>query len=355
MFKNVVDIVSVIKSNFFVLMFALSAFLVAHAESNDKKYIIKEYTLNKHIRKKFELMVNDISIDPYKAPDEYTVLAGEKLEKLLPDEIKKEIRKMNSHEGPDLIIIHNFPVDSSIPETPRDGKRPLANTKGFVSEAAMLSIGYLLNVKPFYKRADKDETVINQIIPINTDKYENQFSSFGSKLELLPHTENAYERNPLKYFSLLCLRGDPKVATNLIFFDDVLLYVEENHPDRSEWLRNIISKPLFIMASGAYKKSIEETMQPILEFKENGGTILHLNLNPRRTVGATTETEHAITLLREIITSYKFRREYYKKIYLSSGDYILFKNWKVLHSRDAFPIDIMNWRWLQRCYFNPEL
>lgn len=332
------------------------------------KIALNEYTLDKEISKNFEIIINDIQIDPYGDPSEYSILVGQQLEKLLPEKIKNEIRKMNSTESPGLIIIHNFPIDSFIPETPRNSKRPpsrmftkskddftLAKSKGFVSEAAILAVGYLLNVDPFYEEEEKDRTIINQIIPINDSKYEDSLSTFGSKFELLPHTESIYQVPPLKYFSLLCLRGDPKVATSIIFFEKIISYISTFYPDRIEWVLNLISKPLFIMSSGpTHENSKSQVILPILEADGGREDILRLNLNPGRTVGITPEADEVVNFLREIITSEKFKRDNSEKIYLNSGDFILFKNWKVMHSRDAFSIDEDNWRWLQRCYFKDK-
>ncbi|MBP6952567.1 MAG: TauD/TfdA family dioxygenase [Alphaproteobacteria bacterium] len=345
---------------FVITSFVLHSFALESAANENNHKIIKEFTLDKNIRKEFEVMVEHTLIDPYENPHIYSGIAGKTLEKLLPNELKKEIRLMDEG-GADLIIIHNFPIDSHIPITPKDSTRPpskflsdsnLENAKGFVSEASILGLGYFLDAAPFYKKEEKDGTVINQIISIKNDQYKSQRSSYGSSLELFPHTENVYQVPPLKYFTLLCLRGDPKVATSLIFFDDMLSYIKKLYPQNTQKIIRIMKQPLFIMSSGpSHGNSKSQSILPIIENTEKGETIFRLNLNPERTVGTTPEAEEVVTLLRKVITSKDFRERYYKRIYLSEGDLILFNNWRVMHARDAFEIDPKYWRWLQRCYF----
>lgn len=198
---------------------------------------------------------------------------------------------------------------------------------------------------------EKLGTPIHQIIPVNDDIHKAQASSFGSQVEFLPHTENVYQIPPLKFFTLLCLRGDPKVATRIIFLNDILSFIQIESPEKYHKIVEDMKKSLYTMTSGpSFQASRIEEVLPILEETVTGETIFRLNVNPGRTDGVTEEAAETVQFLKDVILSKKFS-PFYQSIHLKKGDLILFNNWKIMHSRDSFEIDPMNWRWLQRCYF----
>jgi len=345
----------------YIFLMFLVVFLLDIADGFTSSRKIEEFTLKEDIPTCFEKEIGD-NADSYLDFLNQVGVAGGILEKILPENLKKSISDLDSKNGADLIVVHNFPVDSKIPPTPEDSKRPPSKyscisleecrrAKGFVSEAAILGVAHLLRAKPYYAATEKDGTIINQIVSLEGRKYKAQASSYGSSLELLPHTENVYQIPPLKYFSLLCLRGDPKVATSIIFVKDIFDALKKKYPMEYKNIFKTMSKPLFIMSAGpSHDKKIAKSILPILELGEDGDFLFRLNLNEGRTVGINKEARKTVKILRNLITSDWFKKNYFYKIHLNKGDYILFNNWKVMHARDAFEIDPKNRRWLQRCY-----
>ena len=357
------------KERAFLLLFILSLHLFSFSASESsepeeffasgKISSIAEYTLSTSVRERLkEVLPSDV--DPYVDPRCFTDIGASSLKDILPRDLLERMESMRTSCGPDVLIIHNFPIDERIPPTPIDGKRPPSLlyeptnslSKGFLSEASILCMGGFLGSVPVFDEDEKDGTCINQIIPIDDPIYKGQQSSFGSSVSFSPHTENVYQIPPLKFFSLTCLRGDPKVATRIIFVNHIMDFIKRKFPDRFEGLLSTMKKDIFVMRTGpSFEKTSLDAVLPIVQ-DLGGELVFRLNLNEGRTEGTTAEAVEAVEFLRSVILSGEFQSsEEIKKIYLKEGDYILFNNWRVMHARDSFEIDEERWRWLQRCYF----
>lgn len=320
---------------------------------------IVEYTLPEIYSDRFNELFKDETKDPYLEWDYYRDRAKENLSKVLPPSLLQTIKNMRTLNNPTALIVHNMPIDSEIPPTPHNGNRPPKkgqnNGKGYVSEATILGVCSLLDACPDYDEREKDGTYINQIIPRNDAKSKSVASSFGSEVPFYAHTENVYQEPPLKFFSLLCLRGDPKVATSMIFRDKILDYIR-NHsttiPAFGDWVIEEMQKPQFIMKSGpSFENARVEQILPILTTSNEREQVFRFNANPGRMSGINETAEFIVDYLKNILTSSDFLDKSRTEVVLSKGDFLLFNNWEVMHARDSFKIDKQNWRWLQRCYF----
>jgi alpha-ketoglutarate-dependent taurine dioxygenase len=321
---------------------------------------IVEYNLPKECTAKMNSLVASESIDPYKNWEHYRTYAKEVVTQVMPSEFLAIIHNMRHHNQPTALIVHDMPVDENIPATPLTGNRPPykgeLDGKGYVSETSLLGLCSLLGAHPDYDENEKDGTYINQIIPRDDAKSKTVASSFGSEVPFHPHTENVYSEPPLKFFSLLCLRGDPQVATSMIFLDHILEYIKQNphhSPSVNASVLNEIKKAQFMMKSGPSFEGRKghEVVLPILTNNEKGERVYRFNANPNR-VAATNETsEFVISYLKTLLTSREFLDKCKTSVHLKKGDLLLFNNWEVMHARDSFKIDKENWRWLQRCYF----
>jgi hypothetical protein len=209
-----------------------------------------EYTLPPEVSEKFNDIMKDSTQDPYHNWQEYVGKAEAALRKVLPEDLTEVMLRMRRSRAPTVLIVHGMPIDNVIPETPRHGNRP--HNKGYVSETTLLGICGLLRTKVDFDEREKDGMYINQIIPRDDAQSKEESSSFGSEIPFYPHTENVYSEPPLKFFELLCLRGDPKVATGVIFLDKILEYVKDNPPAGMsfEQFMEEIQKSQFVMRSG---------------------------------------------------------------------------------------------------------
>lgn len=326
-----------------------------------------EYTLPEACSLTLNKYLEGISVDPYKNWDEYRFFAEDALLRFIPEDLKKILKKMKMGGDPTLLILHNVPIDLYIPPTPTHGNRPdlkkydeygkeifNPDAKGCTSETVLMGMCSLLNAHPDYDEKEKDGTYINQIIPIDNEKSKSKISSAGSERTFEFHTENIYQEKPLKFLALLCLRGDPKVATRLVFLDVILKRMREKpHPAMShEELLRQMQLPHFVMMTGpSFGEHSIKTILPILSKNAFGDRVFRFNVNEDRVVGITPEAEAVVEYLRELLSDGDFKAQHSTAIYLKAGDLILFNNWEVMHARDAFKIDPNNWRWLQRCYF----
>lgn len=314
---------------------------------------VLEYTLDEQVSHAFNNLMGKETSDPYKDWNLYKVIAKEALEKVLPEDLKQIILHMRSSNEPTALIVHNMPIDTNIPETPQNGIRPpiagQPGGKGYVSESLLFGLCSILNATPDFDENEKDGTYINQIIPKNDEESKKVASSAGSEIPFYAHTENVYTRTPLKFFSLLCLRGDPKVFTSMIFLDDILEYIKQ---DKREDVIEEMKKPQFLMKSGPSfgNKAKRIELLPILD-EINGERIYRFNANVDRVEGINNTAKEVVAYLTKILKSEEFLAKNKVSINLKKGDLLLFNNWEVMHARDSFIIDKENWRWLQRCYF----
>ena len=314
---------------------------------------VVDYTLNENVSKKFNDLMNVETKDAYKNWDHYKVVAKDALEKVLPEDLKGIIYNMRHTNVPTALVVHNMPIDNVIPPTPQNGIRPPVigqeHGKGYVSESSLLGLCSMLDSYPDFDENEKDGTYINQIIPRDDAKSKAVASSNGSEIPFFAHTENVYSPKPLKFFSLLCLRGDPKVSTSMLFLEDILAAIKA---DGKEGMIEEMKVAQFIMKSGPSFEGKERRLinLPILE-QIDGERIYRFNANFDRVEGANERAKEIVTYLTNLLKSKEFFDANKVSVTLSKGDLLLFNNWEVMHARDAFTIDKSNWRWLQRCYF----
>jgi hypothetical protein len=333
------------------------------------KYI--EYTLSPDVSEKFNAIANHIKYDPYV---EWTLClkqAENALRSVIPQDLIAIVLRMRHSNEPAVLIIHKMPVDTYIPKTPEHGNRPDCKkydsngheihnetAKGFVSEMVLCAMCSLLQSKPDFDVREKDGTYIHQIIPRDDDKSKEEASSAGSEIPFYPHTENVYSQPPLKFFQLLCLRGDPKVSTGVLFLDLILEQIKHSPPAglSYEQLLMELQKPQFIMCSGPSfgTNTGDAVALPILTTNQQGKRIFRFNANPHRVKPTNVLSEKIINHLCSFLIDPKNQILCGIKITLMKGDYLLFNNWEIMHARETFTIDKNNWRWLQRMYLMIE-
>lgn len=324
-----------------------------------KTQIIVEYTLDESISVFVNEELQNVNINPYENWEFYKNISKEVLLKYLPNDLIEIIKSMKNNNETAVLIIHNFPVDSVIPKTPQTGDCPPnkfndpINGKGFVSEICILGLCSLFGAHPDYDENEKDGTYIHQIIPRNDGKSMSEISSYGSSIAFGPHTENVHQEPALKFFSLLGLRGDPKVNTNIILLDDILEYLKNNLPEGKtfEWFIEQMKKDYIQKTGPTFGRYQGSIMAPILTINKNGERKFKFNTTNNRTVGCDEDSCFVANHIKEMLLSKDFKQKCFTNLNLKRGTLLLFNNWEVMHGRDAFQLDPENWRWLQRCYF----
>lgn len=342
-----------------VFIFSFYTFFIPYVRHSHSK--IMEYTLSESVNKTFNESIQFMMEDPYENWSLCKDFSEKVIIKTFPKKVINALQKMGDKNGLQAIILHNVPIDRIIPETPRDGKR--STEKSFISESLLLGLCGLLDCDPFLTFANahmlsKDSKlknsplVIHQIIPLDDERSKLTHSSSGSAVSFDPHTEAVQCTRPITFFMLYCLRGDPKVATNLIFLDDLLFFIKQ-HPMSDLSYQEFVAelkKPQFIMRNSAdITTSFFEVILPIL-IEEDEERIFRFDSNGARVEGINPTAQKIVKYLKKVLNDEDFNAYYVRKFYLKSRDLLIFNNLQILHARDAFTLDPHNWRWLQRLY-----
>lgn len=358
--------------NSFLLIFlaatiSFGATFAPLTSSNDGKIVVRkvktqtivEYTLDASVSEAVNKELQDASVCPYENWEYYKEISKHILMRSLPQDLIEIILRMKNNNEPAVLIVHNFPVDEFIPETPRSGDCPPSkfidpiHGKGFVSEISLLGLCSILGAHPDYDENEKDGTYIHQIIPRNDAKSIGEISSYGSAIAFGPHTENVHQEPALKFFSLLGLRGDVKVDTSILLLDDILDYLKNNLPEGKtfEWFMDQMGKDYIQKTGPTFGKHQSSILCPILTITEKGERKFKFNTTNNRTVGCDEDTLFVSDFIKNMLLSDELQKKCFTNINLKRGTLLLFNNWEVMHGRCGFNIDPNNWRWLQRCYF----
>ncbi|ODS22651.1 hypothetical protein AB835_13000 [Candidatus Endobugula sertula] len=207
-----------------------------------------------------------------------------------------------------------------------------------------------IGLHPVVYYGENDGQLIRNVVP-HQDSVDD-ISSHGSKKTFGPHVDNPdlplfnnYVRpsvtSPDK-LSLFCVRQDPNVPTGLILLDDVLSRLDHHTIE-------VLMMPIFKIkrpdsfTTGNKNNVIEQ--KPILE-KDNYGNYVsrfdaHRVFSDYDVGNSAIEAFTKVSLCDDVINSF----------YMKPGDFLLFKNKRVLHSRRGFtPRFDGKDRWLIRVF-----
>jgi len=324
-----------------------------------KTQTIIEYTLDASVSEAVNKELQDANVCPYENWEYYKEKSQNVLMRCLPQDLIEIILRMKNNNESAALIVHNFPVDEFIPETPRSGDCPPSkfidpiNGKGFVSEICLLGLCSILGAHPDFDENEKDGTYIHQIIPRDDAKSIGEISSYGSSIAFGPHTENVHQEPALKFFSLLGLRGDAKVNTSILLLDDILDYLKHHLPEGKtfEWFIQQMGKDYIQKTGPTFGKHQSSILCPILTVDEKGERKFKFNTTNNRTVGCDEDSLFVSEFIKDMLLNEDFQKQCFTNINIKRGTLLLFNNWEVMHGRCGFNIDPDNWRWLQRCYF----
>ena len=194
-----------------------------------------------------------------------------------------------------------------------------------------------------------DDLMIHQVFAWKTKEYINSNTSRGNK-HLDFHTDQAYLSllfDPSKdaqtvapdILAFLGLRRNDKVQTKLIFCDDIMQNLNSNIIDTLKLDQFYFRKP------DAYFDEKKTAFKLPILLKDNNDNFLirwDETVDSRNRISS----ENAIKMVRLAI-----QQSEQHSIFLSPGDFMMFKNKRVLHAREAFnPKYDGTDRWLLRIY-----
>lgn len=263
--------------------------------------------------------------------------AGALFKEAMEEELCSTLRDMTLSSRLPLLLLKGCPVNLKPGPTPETDAHTV--DKGFVEELFLLGLMRALYAKPYHDHLEKKGEVIAQIIALKG--HETERSSRGTA-EFTYHTEHIHLENTIDFLSLLCIKGEPTAATNVLVVDDCV----KGLPD---WVMEGLQKPVFEMRTGpAWPGMKAQQMNSILERDERGGFYIRYNNDlENRLISKTKEAGLVLDYFSKHIKGVEPH-----KIYLQTGDCLLINNRKVMHSRDGYTPST-TWedrRWLLRLY-----
>jgi len=257
---------------------------------------------------------------------------------VLPPPLAHLLRDLARPDGPDAIVLDNFPVDEVLVPTPLDGQRPAG--KPAVSEAVIAGSVGVMGAHMLSYRQEKKGEVLQQLVPIPGEEAK-QSNTGRTKFGL--HTDNANIpfRFRQQFLGLYGLRNEKDVATLVVTLEDIrraispallrkLRYPIYRFPaplsfDLGGW--HVLSEPRSVIWTD--DNGVERIALPRSEFSQEDA-----------------EADEAVNQFREFLDQIEPRR-----VVVGPGRFFIFRDSRVLHGRDAVEGD----RWLQRVYISRTL
>lgn len=244
------------------------------------------------------------------------------------------------------MVIRNCPRDRDIPPTPYSGVLSPKSTP--IACLVSLSLQSLLGIHPVVYEGENDGRLFRHVIPSRTSS--SQKSSHGSRLRFSYHVDNP--DLPLsseavdnisccpEYLSFFGMRCDPRINTTLVNLDDVLGSLPAS-------IINELTYPDFeVRRPDSFATNRRST--PNLAVLVRGLSNEWLcRFDSENTYGMTASAARALDALRILLETRKFDKPHL----LLPGDFMIFKNQRVLHARDGFePQNDGADRWLLRLF-----
>lgn len=234
------------------------------------------------------------------------------------------------------LLLRNVPIDTSLPPTPHDGRRP--DNMPYLSESVGALLGCLLG-DIFSYGDEKEGLLIQNICPVfgQENLQENTGSVF---LEF--HTEDSFHPFPPDYLILMCLRGDRtgQAITATASLGRVIGSLDE------EVIETLAGPNYIIRSSSSFGASKYRRRTAIIGDPQQGRGLV-FDLNGMEALSDV--AEQAMQRLRQAL-----EREAYG-ICLTPGDAIIIDNNKSCHARTGFrPYYDGRDRWLQRIFISRD-
>lgn len=207
----------------------------------------------------------------------------------------------------------------------------------------------LIGVHPVVYFGENQGALLRHVTP---NKFEvDTISSHGSKKDFGPHVDNPdlplFDHFSIPsvispdVLSLFCVRQDLHVPTDVILLDDVIANMD---PSLVETLRMPIYNIQRPDSFGNSKDNVTLN-KPIIELDNCGNYVSRFDIH--RVSSSYQIGKHALA----VFSKEAMNPDILKSFYLSQGDFLIFKNKRVLHSRRAFqPKFDASDRWLMRVF-----
>ncbi|MGV8891747.1 MAG: TauD/TfdA family dioxygenase [Burkholderiaceae bacterium] len=244
------------------------------------------------------------------------------------------------------LLIKGLPIDDLIVSTPKTGYFP--NWATPIAVRAQFSIYGLLNLLPVVYSGENRTKLVRQVVPVASDVANA--SSHGSETTFGYHVDNpdlpllsehsSVTSSCPEYLSLYGVRGDSNVPTIIVSLIDVLNCLTLDD-------LGILQGPFFSIKRPASFDSNQAvtTDLPLLRFDDANGWLCRLDVENVST--DMTFAQEALDRFINLLNTQNFDQDFI----LGKGDFLIFKNQKVLHTRRRFtPRFDGQDRWLMRMF-----
>lgn len=270
----------------------------------------------------------------------------EQAQDVLGPTLTERIRSFAGNPHLTSLIIRNCPHDRDIPPTPYSGVLSPRSTP--IACLVSLSIHSLLGINPVVYEGENNGHLFRHVIP--SRGAVNQKSSHGSRLRFSYHVDNP--DLPLsseaidtasccpEYLSFFGMRCDPRINTTLVNVDALVAALPPKTVSELSTSQFEIHRP------DSFTSNRRKTIGlPVLVKGLSGEWLCRMDCENTHAVNL--EGERALATLKSLLESHRFDEPYL----LLPGDFMIFKNQRVLHARDSFePQNDGADRWLIRLF-----
>jgi len=293
----------------------------------------------------WQAVLNKTPLEFENSKDIYAQLK-EQAEEVLGASLTRRIKSFVEDRNLSSLVIRNCPRDHDTPPTPYSGVLSPKSTP--IACLVSLSLHSLLAINPVVYRGENNGRLFRHVIPSRVSSKHK--SSHGSRLRFSYHVDNPdlpLSSEPVtdisccpEYLSFFGMRCDPKISITLVAVDAVVAALP------TETLQ-ALSQPIFEIrrpeSFGDDKRSTPNL--PNLVRGHNGEWLCRFDAE--NTYAMNQRAQQALDRLRALVESRQFDEPHL----LLPGDFMIFKNQRVLHARDGFePYNDGADRWLLRLF-----
>ena len=270
----------------------------------------------------------------------------EQAQDVLGPALTQQIRRFVEDPQLTSLVIRNCPRDRDIPPTPYSGVLSPKSTP--IACLVSLSLHSLLGINPVVYEGENDGRLFRHVIPARASGAQK--SSHGSRLRFSYHVDNP--DLPLssetlegasccpEYLSFFGMRCDPRINTTLVSVDEVVAALPASTVQALTQAQFEIRRP------DSFASNRRHTPHLPLLVRGLGGEWL-CRLDCENTYAMNAEAQCALNALKALVESRQFDEAHL----LLPGDFMIFKNQRVLHARDGFePHNDGADRWLIRLF-----
>lgn len=293
----------------------------------------------------WQSVLNNTPLEFEDSKDIYLQLK-EQAEEVLGNVLTRQIKSFVDEQNISSLIIRNCPRDRDNPPTPYSGVLSPKSTP--IACLVSLSLHSLMGISPVVYHGENNGRLFRHVIPSRVSSEHK--SSHGSKLRFSYHVDNP--DLPLsseavtdisccpEYLSFFGMRCDPRISTTLVSVDALVTAL----PAKT---LHALSLPIFEIrrpeSFGDDKRSTPHL--PILVRGHSGEWLCRFDTE--NTYAMNLQAQQALDTLRSVVESRQFDEPHL----LLPGDFMIFKNQRVLHARDGFePHNDGADRWLIRLF-----